>query len=241
MACSNQCGAQPHTLSPSTVVSPPSSITEAISQLQASWHTLHLVDRAYALEPLIKAGVKGRHLARELNCNEGLIRFYLSGLAASDADIELARRNGISYSELVRRATGRGSRVESSCEQVQLTEPTMERRIPFADATTILSWLRYDPARECSARLILQEAIRTVAAAERTGRLASLAVPTGVNADQVIESCRPDPDSFDIEVAWYAVWLGRWVVRLIPEADLRCDALNMALERVRTEKNPELW
>jgi hypothetical protein len=234
MACSNPCVAQQHNLYLPTPASPPSSISEAISQLQATWHSLHFVDRARELNSLVNAGLKKRYLARELDCSDGTIRLYLTALQAEQADIELARRNEISLRELIRRATGHnpsdGKPEERTCE----TEPAI---VPVADAATILSWLGADPVRAISAPVILQESIHEFQKAERNGFLPCVSVPAGMAVEEVIERCRPNPDNYDHYIAWYTAWMCFWVVCLIPETAQRWDALNSAVQRVQNPGN----
>jgi len=232
MAYLDPGGPEPHNANPSTLTSHPASIAEAFSQLQASWHTLDFVDRGYAILSLIKAGVSRRYLARELDCSEGLIRSYLSGLEASPADLQLARRGEISLRELIRRATGRGTHTQKSNERS--TDPVGQNGSAApatADVTTVLDWLRKDPLRNANACLILNEVLRALEISERNNHLPALSVPFGMKTEEVIECCRPSLNKFDHYIAWCANWLGWWVVCLIPEAVRRREALTQAIKQ----------
>src|SRR5579872_6349430 len=95
----------------------PSSLSEVIAQLQADWHALQIVDRAEAIDELLKAKLSRRHIADVLNCSESLVRNYLSVLQASPNDIDLARNGEIGLREIVRRAKSGVQQTESCIEQ----------------------------------------------------------------------------------------------------------------------------
>lgn len=229
------------------------SSSPAIAELQARWHTLQDLDRAYALLPIIESGESRRNLARALNCSESLLRHLLHTLHAAPEDRELARHGSISTNELVRRGRGR----------VQQTEPGTERalissRITDAQqgAAIILDWLKAEPARAYYAYAIIQQAIAVLDRPVSTARLRDVRLRPDTGADELIEACRPVPsseasngsgpaDTVDQllgEISHYGFWLANYVFSLMVEPNVRREALNRALRQVPAPgRKAKLW
>jgi hypothetical protein len=79
-----------------------SSLYSAVTDLQATWHTLRDLERARAIRPIIRAGVSRRQLSTALNVSEGTLRNLLLTLEADPEDQDLFHRGVISRRELTR-------------------------------------------------------------------------------------------------------------------------------------------
>ncbi len=223
------------------------TLSTAIADLQAKWHTLPDFERARSVRPIIRAGVSRRNLANVLYTSEGMIRSLLSVLEADPADQDRFRRGEITRNELLRRlragAPSRNIPQQAPEEKTRKNDsPNVWKHGSASVCKLILGWLREDPARSFNARHILEQARREVTKAAERNKLPRDRAPIDMPAEEIIRRCRPDPDLFDLDVNWYAAWTGLWVFYLIPDPDLCRNALNEALNRVLIcERSPELW
>jgi len=229
----------------------PSSLSEVIAQLQADWHALQIVDRAEAIDELLKAKLSRRHIADVLNCSESLVRNYLSVLQASPNDIDLARNGEIGLREIVRRAKSGVQQTESCIEQGYSGAVAD----PQQGAAVILDWLKAEPAREYYAYAVIQQAIAILDRPKSTARLLVVPLRPGAGINKLIEACRPNRpseesdgcgqgDSVDQllhQVSRYGFWLASYVFSLMGDAKICRETLNMALRQVPAPgRNPKL-
>lgn len=81
---------------------------------------------------------------------------------------------------------------------------------------------------------IVDEARRELFQAECTGKLPRQRAPKDLPVEEIIARSsppRPKSDEFS-EIAWYAVWLGRWTYFAIPDTVVRDRALGLALNKL---------
>jgi hypothetical protein len=238
---SNPCGTRPRARNSSI----PSSITPAVSHLQANWHVLSDSDRAQALLPIVGAGMSRRMVADALNVSEGTVRILLLIPEANRVDQIAFRLGSISRNELIRRVRGtsnqcpaRAQRCESERAESEL-EQTWE---PAGVCREILSWLATDESRATSAYLILSLAVPELNRLGEQGPVSRYGDLGGMTTEDVIFRCRPARDRSMLPAALLARWLLTWVFSLIPDPAGCRDALNMALDRVRADKSrPDHW
>jgi hypothetical protein len=241
MAFSNPRGAPPHSLSPSTPTPLPSSIAQAISQLKASWHVFPDFKRAQDVLAVIRAGVSRRELAKDLNVSEGTIRNHLLILEADETDLACLRQGTISRNELLRRVKGTSTFGPATSRED--TESELGLTVDPAEVCReILNWLAADQHRAFTASSILGLAVAQLKRMMATGNLSRRRDLAGASGEEIILSCRPDPNLHVHPGFWLADWTVNWVFHLIPDPQLCRDALEMALNRVRTSINrPDLW
>lgn len=241
MAHSNPCGVQPRNANHSTLTPAPTSIQEAVAQLKAAWFFFSGFERAQAVREIVRAGLSRRFLAKSLHTSEGTIRNLLAVLEADPVDQEAFRRNEIGLNEVLRR--GRGLPPQDHVRRSEATAapepkagaPALEypqEREPFDLTETIVGWLAANPARACSARLVLEETLRILNRAARAGNLPHDRPPTGMPIAEVIRRCQPGPSRYDFYIAFYADWAFNWVVRLANDETHGREALSQALARV---------
>jgi hypothetical protein len=245
MAISNSCGTHPRVPSPSTPTPLPSSIAQAISQLKASWHVFPDFKRAQDVRAVIRAGVSRRELAKALNVSEGTIRNHLQILDADETDLACLRQGTISRNELLRRVRGtstlgaapfRHAKPESSDPEQEVT------KAPAEVCREILDWLAADRRRAFTAPSILGLAIAQLKRMMATRTLCRRRDLANASIDEIILSCRPEPNQHVHPAFWHADWTMSWVLHLVPDPRLCRDALEMALNRVRTSiSRPDLW
>lgn len=219
------------------------TISNTIAQLQAGWHSLSDHDRARAVAPIIRAGVSRRQLAGSLGIAEGSIRNLLLVLEADPGDLLSFREGQISKNELIRRVRGISKRPEPGStppkNESRRAEPEVHPKTenhgitdPSRGCDEILCWISEDPVRNAYAAEILDEACAALVGAEERGRLPRDRAPAGMPVSEIIRRCRPDPQQFDMEVAWFGRWLALSAFHIIPSNAIRRDALNMAMERL---------
>lgn len=206
-----------------------SNICPAITELQARWSSLTDLDRAKALLPLVQAGVSRRFLATTLNCSESSLRHLLQGLQADPEDQQLFRSGSISRNELVRRS--RGSRAHREVRSRERAEQARSDSVATG-CRTILNWLAQDESRASNAERIVEDArFRLIWSLPGSETKASQPAPNA-RIDELIASCRPDPHPDELDVSWNVRWLLTWLSHLIPDAGIRLDAVDQALNRV---------
>ena len=222
-------------------------VSPLIAKLRENWHQLHDIDRALAVREIIQLGVSRRGLAREIGFSEGLLRHLLKALEAMPSDIELARQNAISTTELIRRAKP-GYIARPKPDQTVFATPVPDHVAPrpaygaAAGSAVILDWLRQDPVRSSWACEVLEEALIVLNGAAKAGALPRDRAPETMTVEEIIRRCRPEPSRFDLHVAMHAYWLSLWVFYLIPDPKLCRETVNMTLNRVRTCGHlPNLW
>lgn len=199
----------------------------AIAELRANWARLHDLDRADAIFSMHQSGVKLRHLARELNCSEGLLRHLLKAREASAEDRYFARQNLISTRELARRA-GRARRPL----QLQSNEAAeFERARAALDISKeICEWLVREQIDAEAKKEIVRWARKFLESAERDGTVPRRLPPVGTTTADMILECRPPlpiPDGPEA-ISWYGRWLSGWLANRASDRQMRDSALRLA-------------
>ena len=220
---------KPHNANPSTLTSDPSSIAEAISQLQARWHTLSDFERARAIRPIIRAGLSRRNLASALGTSEATIRQLLLVLEADPADQALFRQDKISRNELIHRA--KKLQMERDARQKQ-SEQQLREAEAIDGCRTILNWLAADDSRCGDAFRIIEDVRWRLDDAERGNALPRERAPKGMSVDEIIRRCQPDPNAYEYSLTFHSVWMFLWTFFLMPDRWVQWTALDQALERV---------
>lgn len=252
MARSNRWVAEPPKRS--TPNPPPSSVSDAVAQLQADWHALTFVDRAERVDALLKARLSCRYVASLLNCSESLLRNYGIALQASPKDIHRARLGQIGLREIVRRARSGEQQPDSiiedgeDCHDVTVLDA-------HQGAAVILDWLKAEPPRAYYAYAIIQQAIAVLDRSECAAQLRAVRLRPDCGMDELIEACRPEPseapktsgppdtvDQLLNEISSYGFWLANYVFSLMVEPNVQREALNRALKQVPAPgRRPKLW
>ena len=199
----------------------------AIAELRTNWARLHDVDRADAIFSMHQSGVKLRHLARELNCSEALLRHLLNAREASAEDRYFARQNLISTRELARRA-GRARRPL----QFRSNEAAeFERaRAALGISKEICEWLVRERIDAEGRKQIVQQTREFLVRAEQNATLPRNPPPVGTTTADIILACRPPlpiPDGAEA-IPWYGRWLSGWLANRASDRQMRDGALRLA-------------
>jgi hypothetical protein len=221
---------------PKSTFPPPANAQRVLSALAAireSWQQSHDIQRAIAIRQIVDLGVSRRRLAKELGFSEGLLRHLLKSLTASPADLELAARNHISTSELVRRAV--------NCQRDEtIRDFDAVRRGAMATlvraSAMFRDWLMDDPARSASALQIIDEARAELNRTAEADRLPRIPVPIGMTVEAVISRCRPERQPGESDARWYGRWAFAWMFRLTQNVDVCWTALDEASNAIPIHK-----
>ncbi len=164
---------------------------------------------------------------------------------AEPIDLESFRRGHISKNELIRRVKGVSARPQgenyrpAKYDAPPPPEPKTDIASEYVGITDpakggeeILRWLREDPVRRAYAVEILKEARAALAGGEEKGTLPRDRAPAGTSASEIIRRCRPDPVDFDMDIAWCGRWLALSAFHLVPNVDVRRQALDMVADAV---------
>ncbi len=204
-------------------------VSAAISNLQSKWHDLKDLDRARAVYAIHQAGTSLRALAKELNSSESQLRHLLTALQAPAEDRLLAQQGKISTNELVRRARAAGAR-RSAKHREALALQTIQ------DASEacrkICQWLIEEGIPRSYGEQIVAEAREKLAGAELTRKMPRDAAPPDMPVGGIIRKCRPagpKPDDAEL-ISWMARWLALWAAYAYTDAEVRLQALDLALE-----------
>jgi lambda repressor-like predicted transcriptional regulator len=203
--------------------------TQAITDLQAQWHTLQDLDRAEAVSTIHQAGVSFRHLAKALNCSESLLRHLLHAREASPVDLALARLGQISTWELARRSVAiRTGRASVTREDSEIEMANVAKR----GCSAIRGWLGEQNLDNPYGVQVTREACQLLVNAEKAGKLPCGQAPSGFTTDEIIRRCQPaEPKTQNAEVvSWYARWLAIWTCYVIPNARVRQQTLLLSIE-----------
>ncbi len=207
-------------------------VLEAVAALQSKWQNLPDVDRAEAIVRILAAGMSGRGLANALNCSEALIRYLKPLTEALPEEKRLARLGKISTRKLKRRIAKR--KTEKANKKEQAAEfACLEAAHRGADH--ILQWFNKEEkiAYPYAERIVL-EARRKLREAERDG-LPKEKAPAGLAVSEIIRHCdRAVPATTDDVnfVERYANWLALWAYHAMPDARVREEALDIALNEL---------
>ncbi len=207
-------------------------VLEAVAALQSKWQNLPDVDRAEAIVRILAAGMSGRGLANALNCSEALIRYLKPLTEALPEEKRLARLGKISTRELKRRIAER--KTEEANKKEQAAEfACLEAAHRGADH--ILQWSnKEEKIAYPYAEQIVLEARRKLREAERDG-LPKEKAPAGLSVSEIIRHCdRAVPATTDDVnfIERYANWLALWAYHAMPDARVRDEALDIALEEL---------
>ena len=202
--------------------------SQTIADLQAQWHILQDLDRAYAVFALHQAGVSLRRLAKKLNCSDWLLRHLLLAREASPEDLALARAGQISTNALARRSVATRTSWPSMPREALELE-IMETGVRNCD--TVRSWLAAQILDNAYGIQVTEEARRLLANAEKAGKLPSGRVPARLTTDEIIRKCRPpELETQNAEmISWYASWLAIWSCYVIPDSHARQQALDLGV------------
>jgi hypothetical protein len=203
--------------------------TQAITDLQAQWHTLLDLDRAEAVSTIHQSGVSLRGLAKALNCSESLLRHLLHAREASPEDLLLFRQGQISTWELARRS------VEARKGRILVPQKVSESEMANAatrGCDTIRRWLVEQTLDNSYGLQVTKEARQLLANAENAGKLPRGQAPPALTTDEIIRRSKPaEPRTQNAEVvSWYARWLAIWVFYAIPDARVRHLSLRLSTE-----------
>ena len=95
----------------------------------------------------------------------------------------------------------------------------------------ILNWLAQDDSLSFNAEQILEDAkFRLVLALP--GSVPATKPAPNLSIEALIASCRPDLNPDELDVSRNSRWLLTWLSHVIPEAGMRLDAIDQALNRV---------
>jgi hypothetical protein len=202
----------------------------AIRQLKAKWSKLSDVDRAHAVADIRNSGVFNRQIARELGRSESGLRHLFKILDASLEDLDLARHNKISTNELIRR--GKGTKLRPAVQPSKAAEirPTISAG---EAADLICNWFGEHKIYRPDGEMIIKEVRREFAIRERDGSLQAFSNNAVPPINELVWRCKPKrafpKDATSIH--WYHEWLFRWVYFAFPDAQVRDEALQLALDR----------
>jgi len=153
----------------------------------------------------------------------------LQALQASPEFLVRARRGEISTNELVRQYKIAGIRRNL----VHLEAREFERaQARLQGSKFICNWLAHEGMEGAYGEQIVGEVRWRLAMEEQTGKLPRIPEPIELSVADIIHRCRPsEPISGEIShVAWYAAWLLRWAFYSMTDAQVRDDALELALD-----------
>ena len=193
----------------------PSTIEELVQR----WSHLNDVRRGEALLR-VRETASLRAIAKRLGCSEALLRHLSHAGRAPLADRNLANQGKINTKELVRRSI---AAQKIARQKVQDSEAKKLCK-------SICQWLEAEGFPAVHSERIIDEARRELFYAECSGGIPKSA-PKDVPLEDVILRSRPPKVEFDeiSEIAWYAMWLVRWVCFAEPRSLMRDRALGMAL------------
>ena len=192
-------------------------IPTTVKELRARWESLHDLDRAEAVRGIHETGKSIRSIATELGYrSEAHLRTLLKAAKAPLADRILAREGKITMSELAQRSV------------VKLSDDQLRDKECKKWSISICRWLQEEKFSWAHQDTILEEARRDLMLEEVAGGPPSFTRPKAVSLAQVIERTRPRDQEDEIEIAYYARWLARWICVAVP-TDLRDAALADAI------------
>jgi lambda repressor-like predicted transcriptional regulator len=203
--------------------------SSAIAELQAGWHTLVDLDRGRAVLNIHRKGTSLRELARQLNCNESLLRRLLKAIQAPVEDQLLARQGKITTNELIRRANAAQIRRTANEREALELEHAKDA---VRGSKGICAWLVQERVSGGFGEQILCEAQRQLAEAEQTNRFPKGAAPAGMPVEEIIKMCKPGgptTDAVDLVVR-FAYWLALWAYFSITDSNVRYRAFEFALD-----------
>ncbi len=210
-------------------------VLEAVAALQSTWQNLPDVDRAEVIVHILAAGMSGRGLANALNCSEALIRHLKPLVEALPEEKRLARLGKISTRELKRRIAERKTEKANKKEQ---TAEFARLEAAHRGADHIQQWSnKEEKIAYPYAEQIVLEARRKLREAERDGKLPKEKAPAGVPVPEIIRRCdRAVPATTDDVnfIERYANWLVLWAYHVMPDARVRDEALDIALNELMT-------
>lgn len=218
------------------------NVPPAVSQLKSRWNRLSFLEQAEAINDLVNRGISRRALARELGCSEALLRHIqkASSLPAS-----------VKESILTRRISFRAA-ITSSKEPPKLSSklPTLQCKVELVSSTRPPSIKVSQPTNDAKgwAKLIVEFAIKKYStdrgdchqlikeagdvahAIPNPKRLNIRPLPPEASVEYVIEHSRPERqlDAFtDV-----SRWLAGWLLMLVPDKQVRYEALELAIRDV---------
>ncbi|MDR3411086.1 MAG: hypothetical protein P4L87_09125 [Formivibrio sp.] len=201
-----------------------------VADLKNRWDTLHVLDRAKAINTIRQSGISIRSLAVQLGRSEATLRRLLETARAPLLDRTLARQGKISTNELVRRSkAAMASRAAKNRETLECERTKAAQKA----CQEICAWLREEGLGEAHGEAIADEARRKMAAAEYFETLPASKAPLGTSLAEIIQRLRP-PESINSDVGsvdWYADWLTRWAYFAWPDSSVRDKALGLALAK----------
>jgi len=227
------------------------TISNAIAGLKADWHTLNDLDRAEAVLRIIRTGVSRRSLATALGVSESTIRLTLLLLEAGFDDQALFLESRISRNELLRRVKGispaseaepASSPIEKEVSKAEHNEEPVPWYTGITDSAEaceeILEWFRRVPLRGFHIVQTLKEARTLLDRAEAADDLPRDRAPAGMSSTEIARCCQPNREDFPSDVAWYARWLALSAFHIIPNDDVRRDALDITDKRISEVSTP---
>ncbi len=203
-----------------------------LSNLKSKWSGLCDLDRAEAIKQALDTGMSGRELEKALDISESLIRHLKPLVEALPEEKQQARRREISTRELKRRIADRKAakayKQEQSAEHARL-------KAAHQGFKHIMHWFNEDEKIAYpQAEQIVLEARRKLREAERDG-LPKEKAPAGLSVSEIIRHCdRAVPATTDDVnfIERYANWLALWAYHAMPDARVRDEALDIALDEL---------
>jgi hypothetical protein len=214
--------------------SPGFDASATLAELQKNWNQLRDVDRADKVHAIHKSGVSFQDLAKVLPSSASQLRNLdkVGRLNLDAVDRFLANRGKISTREFVRRYDAFNKK--SKLEEKELLKK--KRSLEAEKGVQLIEeWLNEEGVWPSPGAAIVHEAHRILAEAENDERLPSWPAPAeNESVADVIERMRPlkssNPDVGSH--GWYADWLVRWSLILLPDGNVRHIALWAAEERL---------
>jgi hypothetical protein len=207
-----------------------SEVQALIARLQADWFGLHYLDRAQRIAAIHSQDVSIRKIAAGLKFSDSNLRHLLLTLEAPAEDQLLARHNPVSIREMVRR--GKAAARE---HDVRRTETFERKRAEAArnGATAICNWLIEIGLTGPSCEQIIEEVRREFAQREQDGSLPPPPARHRLAIKELIQRSKPKspiPDDA-ASISWYHQWLFRWTFCAFPDAFVKDEALDIALQQ----------
>ena len=205
------------------------SHTTTLADLQANWHTLHDLDRGFAVDAIRRNGASNRAIAQELNCSEALLRRLLQAIQAPKADQLLSRQGLLSTNNLVRRY--KNNEVNNKTQPIKYAE-AHRIQTPEEGSEVICDWLKENHLHQPWSKQIVEDAERTKIKNDANNSLPNFRAPSNMLIEEIVRCVKPKEEepTDESKISWFGKWLTRWTFFVITDSSVRDSALKLARE-----------
>lgn len=203
-----------------------SNIPPAVRQLKSRWTRITHLERAEAVDALVKRGISRRALARELGHSEALLRHLQKGADLPEETRSKIRDGKISFRSAVRTISAKPSQVKraQSTNASGGTAGTAASKVTMvldapACANLIVKFIREKfQFNGTDAAQVVRLALNRILKSGPRDEFDHLLI-ANPDIDQVISKCKPVAVRSELGQFDHATdWLARWSVCLIPRS-----------------------